>query len=218
MVLVVPSCLLYVVLSEPCRHALDIVMPGIVSSLIATLEVVMQRQVPSFQTVQKTVEVIQPVPQERIQERITEQVVDIPLPHIMEEMIKVVRSTLQNRCVLRCCAGVDVVQYPFHRARILRAQAIRSQVSSRSVETESSNGLLALFFSDFPFFFFFLIFRARKVQKLPARLISSELRAHQMSPSGVIPHWRSRRALQLVSHVFVSCSEVRRRDMSLSTM
>ena len=151
MVLVVLSCLLYVVLSAPCRHALDIVMPGIVSSLLATLEVVMQRQVPSFQTVQKTVEVIQPVPQERIQERITEQVVDIPLPHIMEEMIKVERSTLQNRCVLRGCAGVDVVQYAFHPARILRAQAIRSQVSSRSVETESINGLLA-FFSDFPFF------------------------------------------------------------------
>ena len=41
---------------------------------------------------------------------------------------------------------------------------------------------------------FFWIFRARKVQKLPARLISSELRAHQMSPSLVPPHWRSRRA------------------------
>ena len=31
-------------------------------------------------------------------------------------------------------------------------------------------------------------FAGRKVQKLPARLISSELRAHQMSPSGVTPH------------------------------
>ena len=51
-VLVVLSCLLYVVLSAPCRHALDIVMPAIVSSLLATLEVVMQRQVPSFHTVQ----------------------------------------------------------------------------------------------------------------------------------------------------------------------
>ena len=70
-------------------------------------------------------EVIQRVSQERIQERITEQVVDIPLPHIMEEMIKVERSTLQNRCVLRCCAGVDVVQYAFHPTRILLAQAIR---------------------------------------------------------------------------------------------
>ena len=56
-------------------------MPGIVSSPLTTLEVVMQRQVPSFQTVQKTVEVIQSVPQERIQGRITEQGVDIPLPH-----------------------------------------------------------------------------------------------------------------------------------------
>ena len=49
------------------RHALDIVMPDKVSSLWTTLEVVMQRQVPTIQTVQKTVEVIQPVPQERIQ-------------------------------------------------------------------------------------------------------------------------------------------------------
>ena len=31
-------------------------------------------------------------------------------------------------------------------------------------------------------------FAGRKVQELPARLISSELRAHQMSPSGVTPH------------------------------
>ena len=146
MVLVVLSCLLYVVLSAPCRDALDIVMTGIVSSLSTTLEVVMQRQVPCFQTVQKTVEVIQPVPQERIQERITEQVVDIPLPHIMEEMMEVERSTWQNRCVLRGCAGVNVVRYAFHPARILRTQAIRSQVSSRSVETECINGLLAFFF------------------------------------------------------------------------
>ena len=56
-------------------------MSEIVSSLWTTLEVVMRRQVPSFQTVQKTVEVVQPVPQERIQERIREQGVDIPLPH-----------------------------------------------------------------------------------------------------------------------------------------
>ena len=34
--------------------------------------------------VQKTVEVIQLVPQERIQERITEHVVVVPLPHIMD--------------------------------------------------------------------------------------------------------------------------------------
>ena len=39
--------------------------------------------------VQKTVEVIQLVPQERIQGRITEQVADVPLPHIMEEMVEV---------------------------------------------------------------------------------------------------------------------------------
>ena len=48
------------------------------------------------------VEVIQLVPQERIQERIAEQVVDIPLPQIMEEMMDVVLfipRTRQNRTV-----------------------------------------------------------------------------------------------------------------------
>ena len=60
----------------------------------------MQRQVPSFQTVQKTVEVIQPVLQERIQDRITEQGVDVPLPHIMEEMMEVERNTWQNSLCL----------------------------------------------------------------------------------------------------------------------
>ena len=52
--------------------------------------------------VQKMVEVIQLVPQERIQERIAEQVVDIPLPQIMEEMTEVVLfmpRTRQNRTV-----------------------------------------------------------------------------------------------------------------------
>ena len=34
----------------------------------------------------------------------------------------------------------------------------------------------------------FRILRDEQVQKLPARLISSELRAHQMSPSGVTLH------------------------------
>ena len=38
--------------------------------------------------------------------------------------------------------------------------------------------------------------RDAKVQKLTARLISSELSAHQMSLSGVTQHWRSRPALQ----------------------
>ena len=47
----------------------------------------------------------------------------------------------------------------------------------------------------------FQILRDEKVQKLPARLISSELRAHQMSPSGVTPHWRSRPALELMDGI-----------------
>ena len=40
--------------------------------------------------VQKTVEVNQLLPHERIQERIAEQVVVIPLPQFMEEMVEVV--------------------------------------------------------------------------------------------------------------------------------
>ena len=63
--------------------------------------------------------------------------------------MEVERNTWPNRCVLRGCAGLDLVRHTFHLAQILRAQAIRSQVSSRSVETESINGSLAVF-SDFP--------------------------------------------------------------------
>ena len=63
--------------------------------------------------VQKTVEVIQLAPQMRVEERITVQVVDIPLPHIMDEMIVVscvavlvltsggMLSTWHRLCVLR---------------------------------------------------------------------------------------------------------------------
>ena len=40
------------------------------------------------------------------------------------------RSSWQNRCVLRSCAGVDVMRHAFHLAQILRAQATRSHVSS----------------------------------------------------------------------------------------
>ena len=40
--------------------------------------------------------------------------------------MEVERSSWQNRCVLRSCAGVDVVRHAFHLAGILRAQAIRS--------------------------------------------------------------------------------------------
>ena len=51
---------------------------------------------------QKCVQVIQLAPQERIRERIPEQVVDAPLPQIMEEMMEVVLftpRTRQNRTV-----------------------------------------------------------------------------------------------------------------------
>ena len=68
------------------------------------------------------------------------------LCHIVEEMMEVERNSWQNRCVLRGCAGVDLVRHTFHLAEILRAQAIRFQVSSRSVETESIIGSLAVFF------------------------------------------------------------------------
>ena len=55
--------------------------------------------------------------------------------------MEVERNTWQNRYVLRGCAGVDLVRHIFHFAQILRAQAIRSQVSSRSVVTESTEGM-----------------------------------------------------------------------------
>ena len=38
--------------------------------------------------------------------------------------------------------------------------------------------------------------RSAKVQELPASRSSSELSAHQMTPSGVIAHWRGHRALE----------------------
>ena len=65
------------------------------------------------------------------------------------------------------------------------------------------------------------ISRDEKVQKLRARLISSELTAHQTSPSGVTPHWRSRPALELETRgIFsTSCrrSSMRRVLRSLAT-
>ena len=102
--------------------------------------VAMQRQAPTIQTVQKTVEVIQLVPQERIQERIAEQVVDIPLPQIMEEML--FSSTYASESYGRTDRGrlhspdsggnfrVCVIRHAFHLAQILRAHDTRSQVSS----------------------------------------------------------------------------------------
>ena len=88
--------------------------------------------------VHKTVEVTQLVPQERIQERIAEQVVDIPLPQIMEEML--FSSTYASESYGRTDRGrlhspdsggnfrVGVMRHAFHLAQILRAQATRSQV------------------------------------------------------------------------------------------
>ena len=47
------------------------------------------------------------------------------------------RSTWQSRCVLRGSRGVGDMRHAYHLAQILRAQDTRSQVSSRSVLTES---------------------------------------------------------------------------------
>ena len=57
---------------------------GFLSSLRIAID---SADVAPLMCVQKTVEVIQLVPQERIQERIAEQVVDVPLPQIIEEML-----------------------------------------------------------------------------------------------------------------------------------
>ena len=89
-----------------------------------------------------TVEVIQLVPQERIQERIAEQDVDIPLPQIMEEMMEVVlfsttyasesySGTDRGRLHSPDSGGnfrVGVMLHAFHLAQILRAHDSRSQV------------------------------------------------------------------------------------------
>ena len=80
-VLVVVFYLPNVTPSAPCRRAFDCVL---VETVMFEIDIL----VSSF-------------PQERIQVRVTEQVVDIPLPHIMEEMMEVERSTWQHRCVLR---------------------------------------------------------------------------------------------------------------------
>ena len=89
--------------------------------------------------VQKTVEVIQLVPQERIQERIAEQVVDIPLPQIMEEML--FSFTYASESYGRTDRGrlhspdsgenfpVGVIRHAFHLADSA-CSGHRSQVSS----------------------------------------------------------------------------------------
>ena len=100
------------------------------------------------------------------------------------------RSTWQNRCVLCGCASVGIMRHAFHLAQILRAQATRSQVSSRSLVTASDFCVLrpsvpkcppaqsqptvaeiSLFrvFSDF-----FELFQLGKVQNFPASFSSSE--------------------------------------------
>ena len=45
----------------------------------------------------------------------------------------------QSRCVWCDCVGVGVVRHAYHLAQILRAQATRSEVSSRSIVTESDS-------------------------------------------------------------------------------
>ena len=43
------------------------------------------------------VEVVKVIPQERISERIVEQIVDVPVPQIMEEIVEVVQIIPQER-------------------------------------------------------------------------------------------------------------------------
>ena len=66
-------------------------------------------------------------------------------PSATEEIMEVERSALQNRCVFRGCAGVDVERYAFHPARILRAQAIHSQGSSSVCLSRSTPRLISTF-------------------------------------------------------------------------
>ena len=73
-----------------------------------------------------------------------------------------------------------------------RSAAVQKELTANLVECRFSLWSRRLW----PFPEFSRFSRDEKVQKLPAKLISSELGAHQMSPCGVAPHWRSRPALQ----------------------
>ena len=92
---------------------------------------------------------------------------DFLLPQIMEDMMEVVLfipCTRQNRTVEQIVDSggnlrVGVMRHAFHLAQILRAQATRSHVSSRSVVANYRRFQL---FSDFVW-----IFPARKSSKLP---------------------------------------------------
>ena len=95
-------------------------------------------------------EVIQLVPQERIQERIAEQVVDIPLPQIMEETLfsstyasESYRRTDRGRLHSPVSGGVCVIRHAFRLAQILRAHDTRSQVSSCFSHQMAPSGVIA---------------------------------------------------------------------------
>ena len=51
----------------------------------------------SLQTSDHDVEVMKVIPQERISERINEQIVDVPVPEIMEEIVRVAKFVPQER-------------------------------------------------------------------------------------------------------------------------
>ena len=64
------------------------------------------------QIMEDIVEVIQLVPQERIQERIVEEIIDVPVPQWIEEMIEVVKLIPQERVENRTAEQIVDVPVP----------------------------------------------------------------------------------------------------------
>ena len=80
----------------------------------------------------------------------------------MEVMMEGGGGTLQNRCVLRGCAGVDVVQYAFHPARgfcVLRPSVPKCPPAQSDLSPLT--GFLQLFFG-FSVFWIFLSSKSSK--------------------------------------------------------
>ena len=58
------------------------------------------------------VEVVQIIPQERIQQRIVEQIVDVPVPQVVEEILEVIKVIPQERVSERIVEQIVDVPVP----------------------------------------------------------------------------------------------------------
>ena len=172
--------------------------------------------VPTLQIQDEILEVFQSTPQECISERIVARIVDFPLPQIQRQMVKVVKIIPPERvlerfveqivdqagpqtCECRPCTAVE--HRPAESVLLKFHGVLSSTVIELVLRPPVKTGDFLVFETIVADSGIFWILRDEKVQKLPARLTSSELRAHQMSPSGVTPHWRSRPALGLMDGI-----------------